>query len=340
MIAASRSGRVLAAAAAGGVALVVLAAAAGATPAEKLLVLPASGKNVSASIVVRARAHLVELLGAPGRFQVVDQDGPPTTMPPDAAEAVAQAVAAGADIGVTFHVVHDGDETVLVLAGYPVRGGGRMLDHREPVSGGPENLPAAIARMVGTLAPGGGASTAAAAAPAGPPAVVARSSPLPPQPSFQKTVFLGARLGPAVLLDTAGGDDARWLPWASFFLVRITASSLIELFLDYGTQKDASLKGVGGGFYLPLSRGGGSGFYAGGAVRYLWIRLGGVGGDGVSVEPVLGYLFAPGRSSPSMRIEAGYVRNLFQEHSADRLIPGAGAGYTSHGPLLTLGMAL
>ena len=93
-----------------------------------LVVLPASGRGVSARIIQRARELFVESLGRRDRFHVTDYDRPPTAERAGSEEAVMTARLTGAMMAVAFDLSHEGADTIFDVHCWDAD------DRREPLS--------------------------------------------------------------------------------------------------------------------------------------------------------------------------------------------------------------
>ena len=106
-----------------------------------LVVLPASGRGVSALIVVRARHLLVESLGRPNRFRVTDFDRAPTADRPGVHEAITLARLTDSRLAVALDVTHDQGQTTLDLRCWDAQSGQLVCHVHEATTAGPELLP-------------------------------------------------------------------------------------------------------------------------------------------------------------------------------------------------------
>jgi hypothetical protein len=326
------------AAAAVGVAVWTLAsgarsAAASSTGAPVVVVLPASGRGVSAAIVAGAHAVLVQSLGRPDRFPVVDDNGPPTAEPPSDAQAAAVALRMGARLAVSLDVAHEGGaggSTTLVLACVDAAGGAPTRHMREMTTAGPEMLPDLIEWMVLRL-------QRALAQPRGAPVAEAalERAPAPAStPSQERMLTFGVRTSVVVPV-ASPARNVSGLGGVGALLSADAGSLLVDLGLDYVAGNDRHMASVGLGFFAPLGR---QSYlpYAGGGVLWVDQRLGGRGASGLQLRPTVGLMW--GRHEViRARIEAAYFVDLFQELEPDRLFPGAGAGHVSHGITVALG---
>ena len=106
-----------------------------------LVVLPASGRGVSARIVERARHLFVESLGRSDRFHVADYDRPPTADRANAEEAVMTAQLTGVTLAVALDVSHEGADTIFDVHCWDGASGESRCHVREKTAAGPELLP-------------------------------------------------------------------------------------------------------------------------------------------------------------------------------------------------------
>jgi hypothetical protein len=307
------------------VSLLVCLAAPSVSRAATLIVLPASGANLSATLIQSVRQMLVQRLGRPDRYSVIDFDRPPTPWPPHPLHAAHFARAMGAKVAVVLHIVHTERNTQFQVTCYAADG--RRLCHiDEVVTAGPEILEQVAERLatrtVEELSPHSSSG-------------LRRLAP-PPARREPRDWGLGLRLGTVVPVASAGGRTIV-MPGGGGFVMIDRRSYVGELFFEAARQGEGSALGGGLGAHVPLADGG-TAPYLGGRVKWTRIRLGGRGASGISVEPILG-MWWDRFSALRLRLEVGYFVDLFEERELDRLIVGSGEGHRSHGVQLSMGVA-
>ncbi len=305
--------------------LLTLVCAARLVHAAALLVLPASGENVSAVFVEQAHHHLVNALIqiGRGRFQVLAPDGHATAKPLEPARAIDKAAALGADVAVTLHIAHDPLTTLLVLTGYPIRAATAPVQILKRLTIGPQFLAASIQEMAGDF-------LAQSQPPFSDPMARHQATYGPPP----RETFVGLGAGSATAFNTAGGGITT-LPSIAIFVLKMMPSTFADFRGEYASGAGASVGSLGAGFaWLPAGRG----VYLGFGAKWSNLTFGGRGANGIAAQPTVGFLHRSG-TSPIFRAELGYVMNLFAELEHDRLIPGAGDGHFTHGPITNVGIA-
>ena len=106
-----------------------------------LIVLPASGRGVSARIIERARRLFVDSLGRANRFHVTDYDRAPTADRPGVEEAIVTARTAGVRMAVALDLSHDGADTIFDVRCWDALSGETACHLREKTAAGPNLLP-------------------------------------------------------------------------------------------------------------------------------------------------------------------------------------------------------
>jgi hypothetical protein len=299
---------------------------------QAVLVLPASGANVSASLIRAARALLVARLSE--HRKVIDMDRPPTPVPPPLGEALARAMALSAAEVLLLQVTRQGGWTTITGTLVAVPSGQLVRNAAEHTAAGPEIMPRMIDGVANQL------FGIAPSAPASTPAETAAPSVACPDPDGpgerRRTLSLGVRFGAAYARETPRGH-AEGMPVASVFVVADAVRYMGDLSLQFASVDRDWATSFAAGFYLPFSESDHSVYYG---LQAGWSsqHLGGQGASGFAVAPVVG-LAAWRFSRFKARLEASYRYNLFEEKEEDRLIPDSGAGHTGHGPQITLGVA-
>ena len=322
---------------------VAISGRAGARTWPPLVVLPASGRDVSAPIIHRARALLVESLGRPGRFRVVDYDRPPTPLGPGTGVATSLAQLTGARVAVWMDLSRDSGRTVVEIWCWDALLQRAACHLRETTSAGPESLPDFTEWLALKLLRTLDESTSAAgpgmnndAVPARADGFVAGIAASAATPRARPRVFtFGARAG----LTTPVDSPARSMSPLGRFGV-LMAADLGYLLTDVGLDYQAGagsrrLWGIGLDLLVPMGSGERLPYIGGGA----WLvdqQLGGRGAGGLQLRPTLGMLW--GRHDVArLRVEAAYFVDLFEERELDRLFPGSGQAHVAHGLMISTG---
>ncbi len=294
-----------------------------------LVVLPASGRGVSAPIIERARRLFVESLGRPTRFHVADYDRPPTADRPPAEAAVQIARLTGGDLAVALDLSHEGAETTFDVHCWDAISGESRCHLREKTAAGPELLPdftewlaMRLTRELDAL-----------------PETVAPSDGFlgPKAHREPRTFTFGARAGVMVPIDSPARTSS---PLGGFgvFMAADAGSVFVTLGLDHESGNDDHRSwGVGLELDAPLADGERLPYLGAGA-WFVAQHLGGQGASGLQLRPTLGVLW--GRHDVAhLRTEVGYFVDLFEERAPDRLIPGSGQAHLSHGLMISVGAA-
>lgn len=308
------------------------------TQAENLVVLPANGQNVTATIATRARSLVMERLAVrcPDCW-LLDHVGPPTASPMEREAALKLAQALGAQAVVAVNLAHhaigrrpgwergDAGTTTLTVTieglvpgRFPV---GRPLAVQRSTSGPPAVLHDLADHVALVLFP------APAGAPAQPGGAVAAASSASP-----RRWFLGGDAGVSTIFG-APTSNTVLLPRLGLFALRRTPDAMVDLRGDYANESATrSVSSLGIGVYARA----GQHWFAGCVARWVWQALGGRGAAGPVLQPTVGLLI-PFDMTP-LRIDVGYAVSLFTERELDRLIVGSGGPHRAHGPVATLGI--
>jgi len=338
--------------------------ASAAASAQRLVVLPVTGQDVSAAVATRTRRMVLERLSGWCRACVVlDQDGAPTAIPIDASWAAEAARLANAHLAVALNVAHNGRTsppiTTLTLSAYPFAETAPASATNAPTStsrstspnstlrpfqvwkttsAGAESLGAIVDELVGAFFARAQESTAGRGARSYPPNYLAGPGPafpppppLPPRPP--REIFVGATAGIFTAINTPVAS-AEALPVLGLFATWITADTVFDAHADTVTSSNRSMTTLGlGAFHRQGDR-----LLLGVKAKWAWQTLGGRGGSGAVLQPTVGYLIAAS-GSPIVRVDVGYAVNLYRERELDRLIPGSGKIHLTHGPIATFGVA-
>jgi len=307
--------------------LLVLAASvavllAGSSPAlaqssMPVVLLPASGLNVSPGILDAARDLLKDHLQRTGRYTVLTGPGASSTEEPTAAAAVEQANAAHAQQAMVLRLTHLGTSTRVRFTVYTLSGQVAYWDSMA-ISGGPGDMDVVLERLVHAMVIGRPVRDSAELE-----TVTSDEMNTLNRRNANKT--FGLHLFTLLPFNTATptGKVAA-VPGGGLFWLYDARSWMADIAVDIGGQGGNFLIDVALGAYYPFSR---ADFtpYLGGKVKYGYFRFGGDGSAGVSLEPTFGLLL--GRtSSVQVRAELGYFVDTFQEATKDV----AGATPTDH----------
>jgi hypothetical protein len=295
--------------------------------ANRLVVAPGSGRNLSANIILRARAYLIaaaaEMCPA---CQVIDAGALTQVAPIDSQTASSLAGQFSADLVLALDLDRAQYLTRLTLVAFRrASPQGRTAEPQvlsQVTNEGPEALWPLVRSLVAQLYQRVPASSPAAAA-------LDR-----PRPAAPRRFFLAAGAGMVTQLNSAGRNDL-FLPAFAVAVAHHADTSMIDVRLDLAMKDDLRRTGVG----LSYAFRSGPNWSWGLTASWVWLNLGGRGANGPAVAPLVSYLI-PIAGGPSFRFEAGYVVNLFREQEVDRLIPGSDAAHLSHGPQLFVGVVL
>jgi hypothetical protein len=293
-----------------------------------LVVLPASGRGVSARIIQRARELFVESLGRRDRFHVTDYDRPPTAERPGTEEAVMTARLTGTMMAVAFDLSHEGTDTTFEVHCWDAVSGESRCHVREKTAAGPDLIPDFTEWLAMRLTRELDVSPEAAAQNDSGFVASARRQP--------RTFTFGARLSVMVPVDSPARSSA---PLGGFSAVMFADVGTVLVGLGFEHQSgsdDHRTSGLGLELDTPLTDAERMPYLGVGA-WYVGQNLGGQGASGLQLRPTLGILW--GRHDVArLRTEATYFVDLFEEREPDRLIPGSGRGHISHGVMTSLGV--
>ena len=320
-----------------GVAVVALLLAWAAPPATAadavpVLLLPASGLNVSPSILDAARDLLKDHLQRTGRYAVLTGPGVSSSDEPTAAVAVEQAQAAQAQQAVVLRLIHLGASTRVRFTVYGLNGQVVYWDSMA-ITGGPGDMDVVLQRLVHALVLGKPVRESAELE------TVTNDEMNTLNRRTANKVF-GLHVFSLLPLNTPD-DKFRALPGIGLFWMYDARSWMADIALDLGGTGNRELFGVSLGGYYPFLR---EDFtpYVGGKVRYGYFSFGGAGSAGLVLEPTFGVLL--GRtSSVQLRAEVGYFLAAFAEDAKTTFngttyVPTGSGDRVSHGPSLTVGL--
>lgn len=292
-----------------------------------LVLMPASGLNVSPGILDAARDLLKDHLQRTGRYTVLTGPGVSSTDEPTAAKAVEQANEAHAQLAAVLRLTHLGSSTRVRFTVYALSGQVVYWDSMA-ITGGPEQMDVVLERLVHAMVIG---------------KPVRESAELETVTNDEMTTLnrrnanktFGLHLFTLLPFNTPSGKFGA-VPGLGLFWMYDARSWMADIAVDLGGHNGNVIFDVGLGAYYPFFR---TDFtpYVGGKIKYGYFSYGGSGSAGVSLEPTFGILL--GRtSSVQMRAEVGYFVDAFPES------PKAGSTVTddrvSHGLVLTVGLGI
>jgi len=294
----------------------------------RLLVPPASGRGVSAPIIWQARALIVQSLGRPGRFLVLDRDGPPTAQPLSLVDAGWMAQWKGAMMAVTVDVSREAGATRIQLTCVDAATAVQACFIEEVTVSGPETLPYVAERLALRLS----AALGGRALPEH--AIATRASGATSEPRSDRTITIGARTG--VLVPVVAAEISPTILGGFSVMAGADAGYLLaDVSAEYYGGQNHYLAGVSLGLFRPLASGRYTPYF-GASVLWATQRIAGQGASGVQVRPTIGVMF--GRHDVvRVRAELGGFVSIFEEREPDRLIVGAGQARVVRGALLSMG---
>ena len=292
-----------------------------------LVMLPASGRGVSARIIERARHLFVESLGQRDRFHVTDYDRPPTADRANAQEAVMTAQLTGVTIAVALDLSHEGADTIFDVHCWDGASGESRCHVREKTAAGPDLLPDFTEWLAMRLVRELDAS----------PDTAVPSDGYMTKPLREPRMFtFGARTSLMVPFDS----PSRTVSPLGGFGVLMAADAgtvFVTLGLEHASgSDDHRVWGVGLEIEMPLANAERLPYLGAGA-WFVSQNLGGQGATGLQLRPTLGVLW--GRHDIArLRTEVSYFVDLFEERGLDRLFPGSDQSHLNHGFLASLGV--
>lgn len=305
---------------------VTAAGGAQAQPASLPIVLmPASGLNVSPGILDAARDLLKDHLQRTGRYTVLTGAGVSSTEEPTAATAVEQANAAHAQQAAVLRLTHLGTSTRVRFTVYALSGQVVYWDSMA-ITGGPEQMDVVLERLVHAMVIGKPVRESAELE-----TVTNDEMSNLNRRNANKT--FGVHLFTLLPFNTPSGK-ATAVPGGGLFWMYDARSWMADIAVDLGGHNGSMAFDVGLGAYYPFFR---TDFtpYLGGKIKYGYFNYGGSGSAGVSVEPTFGVLL--GRtSSVQVRAEVGYFVDTFSESPKDT--SSITEDRVSHGVAVTVGL--
>jgi hypothetical protein len=295
-----------------------------------VVLLPASGVNVSPTILDAARDLLKDHLQRTGRYMVITGAGAPTTEEPTASMAIGQAQAAHAQQAVVLRLIHLGPSTRVRFTVYGLTGQVVYWDSMA-ITGGPGDMDVVLQRLVRALIMGKPVRDSAELE------TVTNDEMDTLKRRTANKVF-GLHVFTLLPFNTPD-DKFKAVPGIGLFWMYDARSWMADIAVDLGGAGQRELFDVSLGGYYPFLR---EDFtpYLGGKVRYGYFSFGGAGSAGLALEPTFGILL--GRtSSVQLRAEVGYFVSAFAEDvqtTVNYQTMTTGADRVSHGPSLTVGL--
>lgn len=290
-----------------------------------VVLMPASGLNVSPGILDAARDLLKDHLQRTGRYTVLTGAGVSSTEEPTAATAVEQATMAHAQQAAVLRLTHLGTSTRVRFTVYALSGQVVYWDSMA-ITGGPEQMDVVLERLVHAMVIGKPVRESAELE-----TVTTDEMNTPNRRNANRT--FGLHLFTLLPFNTPSGNFSP-VPGVGLFWMYDARGWMADIAVDLGGHAGNLIFDVGLGAYYPFFR---TDFtpYVGGKIKYGYFSYGGSGSAGVSLEPTFGILL--GRtSSVQVRAEVGYFVDTFPES------PKASSNVTddrvSHGLALTVGL--
>jgi len=290
-----------------------------------MVLMPASGLNVSPGILDAARDLLKDHLQRTGRYTVLTGAGTSSTEEPTAALAVEQANVAHAQQAAVLRLTHLGTSTRVRFTVYALSGQVVYWDSMA-ISGGPEQMDVVLERLVHAMVIGKPVRESAELE-----TVTNDEMNTLNRRNANKT--FGLHLFTLLPFNTPSAKTTA-VPGVGLFWMYDARSWMADIAVDLGGHNGSLAFDVGLGAYYPLLR---TDFtpYLGGKIKYGYFNYGGNGSAGVSLEPTLGVLL--GRtSSVQVRAEVGYFVDTFPESPKDS--SSVTEDRVSHGVALTVGL--
>jgi hypothetical protein len=277
-------------------------AAPAARAADRTVLLPATGANVSEAELAAATDLLRGDLEATGRFAVVALGRTPggNVPEPTPAEAAQEARAAQASLAVTLRISRLGGASTARLAAY--RPDGTVLHADQLGAASPDDLEPVLQRLARGLAE---------ARPATETADLDTVTEREARPARRITAnhVRGFRLDVSWLGDRAAGRGVSRLTGGGFFWLYDARSFLAEGSVDYQLGGGNHLLDAGLGVYLPLTRDNVTPYLGGGlgwGVVHEWDRT-----DAGLLAKAAGGVLIGRLTNVQIRAEAGYRFALF-----------------------------
>jgi hypothetical protein len=290
-----------------------------------IVLLPASGLNVTPGILDAARDLLKDHLQRTGRYTVLTGPGESSTEEPTPATAVEQATAAHAQQAAVLRLTHLGTSTRVRFTVYALSGQVVYWDSMA-ITGGPGDMDVVLERLVHARVIGKPVRDSAELE-----TVTDDEMNTLNRRTANKT--FGVHLFTLLPFNTPR-DAVSGVPGVGLFWMYDARSWMADIALDLGGHNGNVVFDVGLGAYYPFFR---TDFtpYLGGKIKYGYFSYGGSGSAGVSLEPTFGILL--GRTSTvQIRAEVGYFVDTFAE--SPKANSTVTEDRTSHGVAVTVGI--
>ncbi len=304
----------------------------GPVPAQRAVLLRASGSNVHAGHLAAATDVFRSQLERTGKFQVTIVASPSGSDEPTPAQAGEAARTAGTDVAITLRIARLGSSAMVRTATH--RPDGTIVHLDELTAASPEDLERVLQRLAEGAASGRPARELATID-----TVTEREADA--YLKYTATNVFGVRVGGQYVMNRVDPNDRSSTPGGfGVFWLYDARRYLADVVIDwFGGDRD-SIFSLGIGAYYPFSQGNETP-YVGGGVAWATVDHGGNGARGLVMRAGGGFLF--GRlSNVQLRADAGYAVNLFAERRRS-VLPVAPFTTTeesraAHGPYLTLGI--
>lgn len=289
---------------------------------QTVAVLPPTGDNIAPELLRAARDILKDHLERAGTYGVIEPPVPPPPPPPagtppgmvpawseepTATEAARLGSSVGAELSLVLRLTHFGNSARLRLTAYSTGSAQVVYWDSILIAGGPDELDAAIQRLVHGMQTGKPVRDSAELE-------TVTDKEMMRLNRREANRSFGLRLTELLPFNSAG-QDFQSLTAGGLFWLYDARSWMADVAVDIGGGArgrffiDAAL-----GAYYPFLR---EDFtpYLGAQIRWAEMTLGGAGASGLVLQPTLGILL--GRlSSVQIRAEVGYFINTFGEQES------------------------
>jgi hypothetical protein len=313
---------------------VALASPALAAPSRTVAIMPPSGDNVAPEVLKAAGELLKDHLLRTNAYHVVT---PPSFAPVETEATPEEAAKLATDLGaqqaVSLRITHFGTSARVRINAYAAGTGQVVYWDSIVISGGPDELDTVIQRLVHAMLKGKPVHDSAEID-----TVTTKEGQQLTRRAANQT--FGLRL--FTLLPVSDFDDSHTaIPGGGIYWLYDARSWMADISLDLGARENYGFYDVAIGVYYPFLR---EDFtpYVGGTVRLAYMKLGGDGASGMSLQPTVGILL--GRlSTVQLRAELGYFFNTFGEgpktyYYDEPSAPPSTSKHYGNGAILNIGL--
>lgn len=312
-------------------AAITVPAASQAAP-RTVALFPVTGDNVAPEILQATGELLKDHLQRTGLYNVVAPPPSGEAGEPAPAHAAQLAAGAGADQAVVLRITHFGSSARIRLTAYAVPSGQVAYWDSIVISGGPDELDSVVQRLVHAMVTGKPVRESAEID-----TVTDKEGQTLNRRAANKS--FGVHVFTLLPLNTVS-DTFTAVPGGGIFWLYDARSWMADIAFDLGGSEGNVYYDAAIGSYYPLLREDITPYF-GGVVRLAYMKLGGEGAGGLTLQPTAGMLM--GRlSSVQLRGEVGYFFNTFGERrqywsaTADSSVQGKHYG---HGFTIQLGLS-